>query len=83
MKPKDSSYVLDILTAAKLVQEFVKGVDYTAFSTDIMRHSAVIRQLEIVGEATKRLSPEFRDIHPEISWRKMAGMRDILIHEIW
>jgi uncharacterized protein with HEPN domain len=45
-----------------------------------MCQSAVIRQLEIVGEATKRLSEPFRTNHPDIPWQKMAGMRDILIH---
>ena len=45
-----------------------------------MRESAVARQLEIVGEAAKNLSPEFRAAHPEIPWRAMAGMRDVLIH---
>jgi len=45
-----------------------------------MCQSAVIWQLEIIGEATKRLSIPFRDNHPDIPWQKMAGMRDILIH---
>lgn len=45
-----------------------------------MRQSAVARQLEIIGEATKRLSEEFRGAHPEVPWRHMAGMRDVLIH---
>jgi uncharacterized protein with HEPN domain len=45
-----------------------------------MRHSAIVRQIEIVGEATKRLSEEFRNSQPEIPWRSMAGMRDVVIH---
>lgn len=45
-----------------------------------MCQSAVIRQLEIIGEATKRLSPEFRGNHPNVPWKDMAGLRDRLIH---
>jgi uncharacterized protein with HEPN domain len=43
-------------------------------------HEAAIRQLEIIGEATKRLSPELRSRHPEIDWRRVAGLRDVLVH---
>lgn len=80
MQPRDQSYVLDILKAMQLIQEFIKDTDKSAFERDLKTQSAVIRQLEIIGEATKRLSDEFRDKHPDIPWRKMAGMRDILIH---
>lgn len=59
---------------------FVHDVEAVAFSQDVMRQSAVIRQIEIMGEATKRLSNAFRDAHPHLPWRKIAGMRDILIH---
>ena len=55
-------------------------MDQGAFDKDLKTQSAVIRQLEIIGEATKRLSEEFRGQHPEIRWRQIAGMRDILIH---
>ena len=41
----------------------------------------MIRQLEVIGEATKRLSPELREWHPEVAWRRMAGLRDVLIHD--
>ena len=46
-----------------------------------MRHSAILYQIEIMGEATKRLSQEFRDQHSDIPWRDVAGMRDIIIHQ--
>ncbi len=80
MPNRDESYVVDILEAAKLIRSFIEGVNREAFDEDMMRQSAVVRQFEIMGEATKRLSGEFRDAHPEIPWRQMAGMRDILIH---
>ena len=80
MSHLDLSYLADILEAAKLVQSFIVGLERDSFETDLMRQAAVIREIEIVGEATKRLSSQIRDDHPEIPWRQMAGMRDILIH---
>lgn len=78
--PRDPESVLDILTAARLVERFVQDVDEAAFYGDLMRQAAVMREIEIVGEAAKRVSGTFRAQHPEIPWRKMAGMRDVLIH---
>ncbi|MCA9930464.1 MAG: DUF86 domain-containing protein [Anaerolineales bacterium] len=80
MQLRDQSYLLDILQAAKLIQEFTAGVGKDAFDSDLKTQSAVIRQLEIIGEATKRLSGEIRNQHDDIPWRQMAGMRNILIH---
>ena len=80
MPPRDLTYLVDILEAARLVQTFVTGVDKETFFDDLMRQSAVARQIEIIGEASKRLSAEFRARHADIPWRQMAGMRDILIH---
>jgi len=80
MSPRDLDYVIDILSAARLIQTFLVGRNRSEFEIDLMCQSAVIRQLEIIGEATKRLSATFRDKHPDIPWQKMAGMRDILIH---
>ncbi len=51
------------------------------FLENTMIQDAVIRNFEIVGEATKRLSPEFKSTHPDIPWQQMAGFRDVLIHD--
>ena len=58
MQPRDQSYLLDILTASQLIQAFVADMDRETFDNDVKTQSAVIRQLEIIGEATKRLSDE-------------------------
>jgi uncharacterized protein with HEPN domain len=78
--PHDGTSLRDILIAAKLVQEGVNGFDKETLAADWVRLSAVIRQIEIIGEASRRLSKEFRLQHPEIPWREIVGMRDILIH---
>ena len=80
MPSRDESYLLDILTACQLIQSFVADMDRDAFDADLKTQSAVIRQFEIIGEATKRLSDELRTSYSDIPWRQMAGMRDILIH---
>ena len=80
MLPRDRSNLVDILEASRLAGTFIANTTLDEFLVDPMRQSAVIRQLEVIGEATKRLSQECRDEHPDIPWKQMAGMRDILIH---
>jgi uncharacterized protein with HEPN domain len=77
---RDLDYAADILAAARLALSYVEGVAYGEFLDDTMRQDAVVRELLIVGEAAKRLSEEFKALHPDIPWRQMAGMRDILVH---
>jgi len=77
---RDLDYATDILAAARLALSYVARVAYEDFITDTMRQDAVVRELLIVGEAAKRLSDEFKVLHPDIPWRQMAGMRDILVH---
>jgi uncharacterized protein with HEPN domain len=80
MPHPDHVYLADILDAARLIQEFLAGIDREQFLRDPLRESAVIRQLEIIGEAAKQVSADFRHRHDRIPWRNMAGMRDVLIH---
>jgi uncharacterized protein with HEPN domain len=78
---RDLAYVFDILEAAKLIQSYIEGVDRPTFDNDVMRQDAIFRRITIIGEATKRLSEEFRKNHSEISWKEMAGMRDVIVHD--
>lgn len=80
MQHPDASYLRDVLDAARLIRQFIEGTDLESFRADVMRNSAVIRQLEIMGEATKQLSLPLRQAHPDVRWRTIAGMRDVLIH---
>ena len=76
---RDSAYLSHIRDATRRIQEYTHG-GQVAFMGSTLIQDAVIRNLEIIGEATKALSPEFRDKHPGIPWSSMAGMRDVLIH---
>lgn len=78
---RDSAYLLDILQAAKLIREYVQGLDEGSFRGDTKTQDAVIRRIAIIGDATKQLSESFRVAHPEIPWKAMAGMRDVVIHD--
>jgi len=79
--PRDSAALLDIARAARLLIEFIGGMDRDTFLKDAKTQSAVLHQLLILGESVKRLSGEFRAGHPAIPWALIAGMRDTLIHE--
>jgi uncharacterized protein with HEPN domain len=80
MKPRDPDYLADVLDCMRLVIQFLQNVDRTRFEKDLLVQSAVIRQFEVMGEATKRLSREARDRYREIPWDDIAGFRDVLIH---
>jgi uncharacterized protein with HEPN domain len=76
-----SDYLDDILPAIVDVEEFIRGIHYETFAEDKKTVNAVIRSLEVLGEATKSIPISFRQKHPDIPWSKMAGMRDVLIHD--
>lgn len=80
MRREDGATVLDVLHAARKAVEFLGELDLDGFLSDEKTQAAVLHQLLVVGEAVKRLSAGFRDARPDIPWKKIAGMRDVLIH---
>lgn len=75
----DSLYLQHILDAINKIEEYV-SVGYGTFMSESHWQDAVIRQLEIIGEATKNLTDNLRMNHPHIPWKRISGLRDILIH---
>jgi uncharacterized protein with HEPN domain len=81
MKKDDLIYLDHILECFSKVVLYTDGVHYKEFITDEEKQDAVIRKIEVAGEATKRLSLELRNHYGDIPWRAIAGMRDKLIHD--
>lgn len=73
-------YLDDIEASCEKVQRYTAGMDRAAFLADERTYDAVVRNLEIIGEAAKRVSDELRHRMPGIEWRRIAGLRDILAH---
>ena len=76
----DLVYLRHIADAIQKIESYV-SVGHETFMSTSHWQDAVIRQLEIIGEATKRLSPEVRRGYPQIPWKRIAGLRDVLIHD--
>jgi uncharacterized protein with HEPN domain len=74
-------YIQDILTSIMDVEEFIEGMTFEDFSNDKKTVNAVIRSLEILGEATRHIPGSVRAKYKEVPWAKMAGLRNVLIHE--
>lgn len=77
----DHAYLRDMLDACDRVSRFVAGKSIDEYRSDDLLRSAVERQIEIVGEAARRVSDTFREKHPEIAWRPIIAQRHILAHE--
>lgn len=79
---KDPRIFLDHIHASiALIEEYTKGISREQFFDSPQIQDAVMRRLEIIGEAVKNLPADFKTKHPHIPWKQIAGLRDILIHE--
>ena len=80
MKRDLNLFIEDIKNSIKNIVEFSKGLTKEGFSKDNLRQSAIIRQLEIIGEAVKNIPDSFKNKYPNIPWWGIAGFRDVLSH---
>ena len=80
MKRDHSLFVKDIFDALESIENFVADMDIEELAGDDKTSSAVIRKFEIIGEATKHVPDSIKERYPEVPWKRMAGMRDRLIH---
>jgi uncharacterized protein with HEPN domain len=78
---RDPAHLWDMLQAARAVLRFTKGATAEAYREQEMLRAAVEREIEIVGEAARRVSATFRAAHPEIPWRNLIAQRNVMIHE--
>lgn len=83
MKRSYREFLQDILDAITEIESFIDGISFDDFQSDRTKVLAVVKLLEIVGEAVKKIPDEQRRLYPEIPWRSISGMRNILIHEYW
>jgi len=78
---RDDAYLLDMLLATRKVLEFTYDITWDQFRVDDLVQNAVMRQIQIIGEAARKVSIEYQQYHPEIPWQKIIGMRNKLVHE--
>ena len=76
-----SDYLRDILEASQKAMQFVEGMSYEIFSNDEKTQYAVVRALTVIGEAAKKIPKSVQNRFPDVPWKLMAGMRDIVVHE--
>ncbi len=80
-KRDDRVYLQDILDAILRIEAYLQGISYEAFCEDVQRQDATVRRLEIIGEASRRLTEEFRSQHSEVPWQDVIGMRHKIAHD--
>ncbi len=74
-------FITDIRDCSRRIMEYVKGKSFQDFTGNQMLMDAVIRNLEIIGEATKNIPSRIKQMYPKIEWKKIAGLRDMVIHQ--
>ncbi len=81
MQQRDATFILDILESAKIALGYVAGMSWDDFYASQRDQDAVLRRIEIIGEAARRVSDETQAEFPDIPWREMTSMRNLIIHE--
>ena len=81
MQRQTKLYLTDIKESIQKIETYTKGIDFKQFRDNEIIADAVVRNLEIIGEAVKKIPTPDKNKNPEIEWKKIAGLRDILIHE--
>ncbi len=79
--PRDQESLIDIVNSIRRILRYTDGIGKSELETNDEKLSAILYQITIIGEATTRLSVIFRQQYPEIPWREMAGMRDVIVHK--
>lgn len=79
--PRDDSYLVDILESAKIAVEYVADKTWNEFQEDMQCQDAVLRRIEIIGEASRHVSPQTRNRYPQIPWRDLTVLRNLVIHQ--
>ncbi|NVM03473.1 MAG: DUF86 domain-containing protein [Candidatus Helarchaeota archaeon] len=79
-KRNDKEFLGDIKEAVRRIREYTENINYKDFLNDIKTQDAVVRNFEVIGEAVKNLSINLRETHSKIPWKKIAGIKDKLIH---
>lgn len=74
-------YLEDIERAIEAIGDFVDGISYEDFEKDLKTQYAVLKAIEIIGEATRKIPDDFRKKHSEVPWKEVVGMRDKLVHD--
>lgn len=77
---RDKSRLEDILKSIQLIEEYSDGISFETFVADTMRYYAIMKNVEIVGEAANMLTRDFRETNTELPWREIIGMRNVLVH---
>ena len=78
---RDAEFLIDMLDSARLAMNYLEKTDKATFLSDVRTQDAVVRRIEIIGEASRRLSEQCRASLPELPWHAMISMRNMMIHE--
>lgn len=81
LPPRDAGYLLDILNAARGARQYLNARTFESFLSDVQCQDAVVRRLEIMGEAARRISMETRSELTDLPWEQMIGIRNVMIHD--